>query len=178
MADSGGVCDDDRRAGCEQVVEFDCEIRANAHPLAEVAETDPAASRIRGGVHPVAAGPTRRPWAGFSGYAFEQGKYVPAQWYLRIGDIECGAADWFAIAIDIDRAVRAADEDGNRPSRAPLRLPLVFAAREGLSMSGVKSFGASRIPGLAAKCGPGLLSSPMTTVQPREVIEKSSFEKS
>src|SRR5205807_4676667 len=48
----------------------------------------------------------------------------------------------------------------------------------GFSISGVKSFGASIMPGFAAKRGCAFVSSPITTVPPLPVIPKSSVEKS
>jgi len=100
---------------------------------------------------------------------------VPAQWYLRIGDIECGAADWFAIAIDIDRrsALLTRMVIGQSCS-APASIGIRRA--RGLEHVGREILRSEQDSGIGGKVRPGLLSSPMTTVQPREVIEKAALK--
>jgi hypothetical protein len=89
-----------------------------------------------------------------------------------------GAPDGIAIAIDVKRVVGGADDDRDWSARAALRLPVVVIIRERAQHLGRKILRRKHQAGFDARCGTGVLPSPTTTVPPFDVSLKSSCEKS
>src|SRR2546430_17085186 len=93
-------------------------------------------------------------------------------------NLDGGAPDGIAVAIDVKRAVGGADDDRDGPFELRSGFQSYSLCVSGRSISGGISFGASIRPGFDARCGTGVLPSPTTTVPPFDVSLKSNCEKS
>src|SRR5207237_8776083 len=97
--------------------------------------------------HPPAPGAARSKQALPIGRAFEQRKDVIPERAASV-NLDGGASDGIAIAIDVKRAIGGADDDSNRSARAALRVPVVVMLRQHSQDLGSETLGPAHQAGI------------------------------
>src|SRR5205814_8267271 len=169
------IGNDDSRARFDGVVDLVRKLRVDSEARRDLLGRNAAAPAGHG--HPPARGAARSERALAIGSAFEQREDMVPERSASV-NLDGGAPDGIAIAIDVKRAVGGADDDRDRSARAALRVPVVVITRERAQHLGPKILWREHQAGFDARCGTGVLPPPTTTVPPFAVSLKSNCEKS
>src|SRR4029434_7377308 len=109
------------------VVDLVRKLRVDAKARGRLLGRNGAASARHG--HPPARGAARSQRAFPVGRAFQQRGELGSERSASL-NLDGGAPDGIAIAIDVSRAVGGADDNRDRSARAALRVPVVVITRE------------------------------------------------
>src|SRR5947207_10979620 len=121
------IGNDDSRARFDGVVDLVRKLRVDSEARRDLLGRNAAAPAGHG--HPPARGAARSERALAIGSAFEQREDMVPERSTSV-NLDGGAPNGIAIAIDVKRAVGGADDDRDRPARAALRVPVVAIIRE------------------------------------------------
>src|SRR5438552_10573054 len=121
------IGNDDSRARFDGVVDLVRKLRVDPEARRDLLGRNAAATARH--AHPPARGAARSKRAFPVGRAFEQRVDMVSERSASV-NLNGGAPDGIAIAIDVKRAVRRADNDSDWSTRAALRLPVVLIIRQ------------------------------------------------